>query len=398
MSSKRGLLVLAGDTDGNIGDRAIVYATCCDFSRLNRELRICIQSRNVDRDGCYFGVDMIPLGLKGLPRLLRDIRRCNVILIGGGGLFQDDDSMVKMPYWAMRVAALRAVNRRKPIIGYSLGIGPLRRPISRYFARLAFSCMDIISARDEIGRQIASCLSSKDVYLVPDPALLMPVAPDSHAVKMLEDNDVPVGKVPIVGVAMRRWFHQNGSVIPHKYAFKYGLRAIPGKVENQKMIRMVASVLDRLAVIHKAYILFMPTYNVEHEGDDRICCEIMQQMRTKCRRILRIEDPKNYIAIAKHLSVMLGARMHPAIFSAVAGTNTVGLSYNHKFEGFFHLMGLADKVLAIEEFVRDEKADTLFDLISDQIENSTDVSGRAKQLANRTREFNEKVVLPLLSA
>jgi hypothetical protein len=78
--------------------------------------------------------------------------------------------------------------------------------------------MDIISARDEIGRQIASCLSSKDVYLVPDPALLMPVAPDSHAVKMLEDNDVPVGKVPIVGVAMRRWFHENGSVIPHKYA------------------------------------------------------------------------------------------------------------------------------------------------------------------------------------
>jgi polysaccharide pyruvyl transferase WcaK-like protein len=398
MNSRRSLLLLAGDTDGNIGDRAIVYATCCDFRRLNRELRISIQSGNVDRDGCYFGVDTIPRGLKGLPRLVRDARRCDVILIGGGGLFQDDDSMVKMPYWAMRIAALRAINRRKPIVGYSLGIGPLRKPMSRYFARLAFSCMNIISARDEAGRQIASCLSAKYVHLVPDPALLMPVAPDSHALKILQENNVPAGKVPIVGVAIRKWFHQNGSVVPHKYAVKYGLRGIPGKGENQKMIRLMASVLDRLSVAHKAFILFMPTYNVEHEADDRICCEIMTQMRSKWTGILRVEDPKNYIAVAKHLNVMLGARMHPTIFSAAAGTNIVGLSYNQKFAGFFDLMGLSDKVLPVEEFVREEKTDTLFDLISKQIEKSTDIGTRAKQLANRTRKFNEKVVLPLLTA
>jgi polysaccharide pyruvyl transferase WcaK-like protein len=95
---------------------------------------------------------------------------------------------------------------------------------------------------------------------------------------------------------------------------------------------------------------------------------------------------------------MLGGRMHPTIFSAVAGTNIVGLSYNHKFAGFFDLMGLADKVLPVEEFVRGEKTDILFDLISDQIEKRTDINARAQQLANRTREFNEKVVLPLLSA
>jgi hypothetical protein len=61
-------------------------------------------------------------------------------------------------------------------------------------------------------------------------------------------------------------------------------------------------------------------------------------------------------------------------------------------------MGLSDKVLPVEEFVREEKTDTLFDLISKQIEKSTDIGTRAKQLANRTRKFNEKVVLPLLTA
>lgn len=386
------LLILAGDTDDNIGDRAIVYSMCNELKNLDPQLNISILSNNPARDRVFFGATSLPRGICHQPEILRDARSRNLILIGGGGLFQDDDSLVKMPYWGIRTALFKAANPNCRVIGYSLGIGPLNKPISRFFARIAFSCMETVSVRDELGKKIASSLTNKPIHLVPDPALMLPSAPEQCAIDLFKKHNIPIRKTVIVGVALRRWFHQRGSFIPHRYAVKYRLRKIPGSCECEKMTGLMAAVLDRVALAYNAFIVFLPTYTASHEADDEICRQTMAKMVSRKKHLLKIKDPMLYKSVARRLSALIGGRMHPTIFAASSGTNIVGLSYNQKFFGFFELLNLKEKVISIEDFVAREQIESLFKIIAQAIEKKTDIKFRAHQLAERTRMFNQLII------
>jgi polysaccharide pyruvyl transferase WcaK-like protein len=395
--TKKRILILAGDSDGNIGDRAIVNAMCLELRRICPGANIYLLSNNPSRDEAYFKSVAIPRGLLGMPALIAVARNCDLILIGGGGLFQDDDSMVKMPYWALRIAMLKIIAHKTPIIGYSIGAGPLQKPISRMFARLAFACMDVVSVRDALAKETVDPLTAKFVHLVPDPALLLKPIPKARALELQMKNDVPVHEGPIIGVALRKWFHQEGSIIPHKFAVQYRLRKIPGQARCDQLAELVSEVLDRLAFTHNAFIVFMPTYSVAHEADDQFCRQIMNRMKSDNKRLLRITDPSEYKGIAGCMDVMLGGRMHPTIFSVAAGTKIVGLSYNQKFEGFFKLLDLSDNVMPIERFVDQKQSDLLFDLLSDNITNVSDITIKVRSVASRTLRFNEEIIAPLIA-
>lgn len=381
----KSILILAGDSDGNIGDRAIVYATCQELKRLDPAVRITVVSGNPEADARYFGVDTIARGPKALAALVRRAMASDLVLCGGGGLFQDDASLVKMPYWALRVAFVRCLARR--IIGYSIGVGPLDWRSSRLAARLAFACMEQISVRDDLAKAISESLTSKPVLRVPDPALMLSPAPQSDALAVLEQAGVPLDGSPIVGVAVRRWFHHRPTVIPHKHAVKYGLRKVPGREDCKRMISLLGEVLDRVVEERGAYILFMPTYNVSHEADDHICEHVAKHVKSERKTILRISDPTLYKAITAHLKVMLSGRMHAAILSAAMGTPVVGLSYNQKFEGFFRLIGREEDVIGVENFVAKGMTEELTERLSEKIVAGDDASPIVNELIKDTRRF-----------
>ncbi len=387
MNRVRKILILAGDTDGNIGDRAIMFSMCHEFRRINPKLEITFVSGNPGADSIFFGVETVPRGIRGLPALIKAAKMSDLILCGGGGLFQDDDSLVKMPYWAIRIAMVRAINKK--IIGYSLGVGPLKKITSRLFARLAFACMEHITVRDNLAKETAETLTSNPVYVIPDPGLLLPSAPREEAIDILERNNIPLNGVPIIGVAARKWFHQSSAIIPHKYAVKYNLRKIPGKEKCEKMIHLLAEVLDRVVANYKAFILFLPTYNVSHEADNLICKKIMHKMNSPCTKLLNIYNPMLYKAVTGCMTAMLGVRMHPTIFAADAGTNIVGLAYNQKFFGFFELLGIQSKVIPVADFVANDQKDKLFDLLSEAVVSEFNLQQKVLDLKNNLRKFNE---------
>jgi polysaccharide pyruvyl transferase WcaK-like protein len=383
-------LILAGDTDGNLGDRAIVLSMCKELRRINPHIEISLVSGDPVRDSEFFATFTIRRGATGLFALARAAMKSDLILCGGGGLFQDDASLVKMPYWAVRLVLARLLCHR--IVGYSVGVGPLRWPASRLFARVAFACMERVSVRDPEAKKTSEALTSKPIQITPDPALLLPAAPREKAYQLLQQNSVPLDGSPLVGVAVRQWFHHRPTLIPHKYAARYHLRKIPGAEECDRMSSLLAQVLDRLADEYRAYTVFMPTYNVAHEADDRICEEAIGKMKSGRARLIRISEPKLYKAVTGHLSVMLGGRMHPTIFSAGMGTPIVGLAYNQKFVGFFELLGLHDKILTVEDFVRKEMTDELVTLLSKAITNKSNTLPRVAELTNLIRDFNESIL------
>jgi polysaccharide pyruvyl transferase WcaK-like protein len=141
-----------------------------------------------------------------------------------------------------------------------------------------------------------------------------------------------------------------------------------------------------------AYVLFLPTYNVPHEGDDRICEEILRKMALPKAQVLRIEDPALYVAITAQLNALLGGRMHPTIFAASVGTPIVGLAYNQKFHGFFELLGLRSSMLDVDTFVREERTEDLKRLLDTALQRKINLSARVGQLTEGVRRFSHSLM------
>jgi len=384
------VLIIAGDADGNLGDRAILYATCDELRAVNPGLRITAISNSRALQNAGMDIDTIPSGMRGFLRLVRAARGADTIVCGGGGLFQDDDSLIKMPYWALRVVLVRLCCRR--IIGYSLGVGPLSAPTSRWAARLAFSCMRHITTRDPIAQAAAQACTRKPVTVVPDPALLLAAESAHTARRWLEEQGVPSDGRPLIGVTIRRWFPPKPRLVPNRIASRFQRSDDTVVQRSARLCNLLATTLDQLVRESNAYILFLPTYNVPHEGDDQLCAEIQQQMTLDPGKILRIDDPRLYKGVCRRLDLLLGGRMHPTIFAATVGTPVVGLAYNPKFRGMFSMLGLDPYIIDVQEFVSRELTDQLARLANAAMMHKPDVGADLAGISDRIRCFNRTIL------
>lgn len=381
------ILILAGDVTGNLGDMAIAQSMCAQFRSQIKGVHIALVADREKAAALFPGVEIIPRGVRGLVALMKAAAGSDLAVCGGGGLFQDDDSRAKMPYWGLRVALVRMLGAE--VVGYCLGVGPLTHGLSRFFGRLAFACMAVVSVRDPAAFEVARELTSRKVSIVPDPALALQPAPPEQAQILLRAHGVPQDGAPLIGVAVRKWFHRRGSFIPHKYAFRLGLGKTGGGRRLERMTGLLAEVLDRLANAHGARILFLPTYNVAHEGDDGVCEAVRAKMLSSRTRLIRIAEPRLYQAVAGRLDVMLGARMHPTILAASMGTPVVGLAYHPKFRGFFELIGCPGQVIGIEDFVEKKMTAELFALLEGSLRvPKSGLLSACSGLIERYRSFN----------
>ena len=383
------ILILAGDTDGNLGDLAIVTATCACLRRNNPDVEISLVTSKPDRDRSRLGITPIRRGVLGLPALLAAARNADLVICGGGGLFQDDDSLAKMPYWALRLFLVRAFSG--PISGLGIGAGPLDHGISQFFARLALRTLDPISVRDALAFATLSPLTNKSVEIVPDPAFLLEPARQETARQALNDAGVPLDCTPLIGVAVRRWFHTRSNVIPHKYAVRLGLDRRRGRREMSAFIDNVAASLDRVAEQTGAHIVFMPTYNVGHENDLGVSEAIGLAMESRRHSILMLDDPTLYKAVTGLLSVMLCGRMHPAILAAAQGTPVVGLGYNQKFAGTFALLEQPERCLTMTDLRNTANVAKLSRLLECAIVSPSAYRAQTIELAATTRQFIARI-------
>lgn len=393
---KKKILILAGDTDANLGDLAILTATCKQIRDHVPNSKISILTSHPSRDQERLGITPIARGWRGMRTLASAARQADLVICGGGGLFQDDDSLVKMPYWAIRVLLVNMMSG--PIAGLSIGAGPLDYKMSRFFARLALRQLDPISVRDALAQTELVPLTRKTVHVVPDPAFLLNAAPESDARDTLRESGVPVDGSPLLGVAVRRWFHKSSSLIPYKYALKLGLQKNRGQEEMSAFVELAAAALDDVIERTKAHVVFMPTYNVEQEADIRVCQAVASRMTSRGKTILQFDDPCLYKAVTGLLSVMLCGRMHPAILAAGQGTPVVGLAYNPKFFGMFSLIEQEKRCLSMDEFVQNESAAELADMLVATIREPAQYRPDTSEIERKIAAFLKNLVVPATKA
>lgn len=380
------VVIMGGDADGNLGDRAILQAICRSLQSAHPATAISVVGEDADRLRCGAGIALIPKGPRGLPALVAALASADLVICGGGGLFQSDDSLVKMPYWAARIALARLLGNT--VIGYSLGVGPLRTSACRLFARIAFACMDEISVRDPIALATAQKLTYRPVRLVPDPAFLLAPVDGTDAAAWLAAQGVPTNGRPLIGVAPRRWFPPRNRLVPNRFSYRW--RRNRPDAGNRRLAKLLAATLDQLVTTTGAHIVFLPSYSSEHEGDDRMCAAIKAHMQSDASTLLQVEQPDLYKGVVSNLDVLLGGRMHPTIFASAVGTPVVGLAYNPKFNGLFELLRQGERVLDVADFVQHGSFDRLVKLVTEAMADDREqLLGVTRELAARTRGFSQ---------
>jgi polysaccharide pyruvyl transferase WcaK-like protein len=396
---RQGVLILCGDADGNLGDRAILAATCEAIRSVEPSVPIAVVSRDPERLGAELEVDALIPGFRGITALMKAIRHSRVVFVGGGGLFQDDDSRIKMPYWAARCCLARFGCSH--VVGHSLGVGPLEAATSRLSARMAFATMSRVAVRDPRAYDTARRLTSRPVSVVPDPAFMLAPDPGLSGEDRLAEAGVQLDDGPLIGVALRRWFPPRARWIPHRIASRHaGVGA--EEMASDRLLDLWAMALDRVLETTGGRVVMLPTYTVPHEGDDRLCDLVRARMRSKRTHLVQLVHPAEYLAVLGCLSVMVGGRMHPTILAASAGTPIVGLSYNPKFEGVFELLGLPQRCMSVEDLVETGDVEGFARLIVEAVQEprcSPDssssvevVRSRARSLAEQTRAWVAEVM------
>lgn len=121
-------------------------------------------------------VPRLPFGFRSLftPwwKTLRAIRHCDAVVLGGGTLFTDTESVRACFLWGWHVLAVRLL--RRPVLLAFQGIGPFRTKAGEWVTRriLAVSCF--VSIRDaESYSRVLTLRKNTNVIQSADPVLLL---------------------------------------------------------------------------------------------------------------------------------------------------------------------------------------------------------------------------------
>lgn len=379
----RQILIIGGDSDFNLGDAAILGSLCECLSASDATLEIVVTSKQPFRSKFQGVARVIQRGPRGFARLLRVAHESALVIIGGGGLFQDDDSRIKMPFWAGLLGTLKLSNTN--IIGHSLGAGPLRHAESRQFARAACSMLRTVSVRDHFAQQWLAPCAAQPVPIVPDPAFMLTPAPAHAARELIRSTGLRIDK-PIIGVALRRWFHRLGGFVPHRIRAAMALDSGQGERNLDAFLNEMASALLALSRLMDASILMLPTYNVAHENDAGVCARLAERLPSVPTATLAINDPRLYKAVTGQLALMVASRMHPLILASGMNTPIVGLAYNGKFDGLFELLQLPYRPLWLNELAASSFASQLEQLALEALKQRDALGKRAEYLGALARE------------
>lgn len=294
----------------NAGDEALLSAITSSIKKIEPSAEFVVFSGHPQRTAALHNIRAVHY-MKPW-QLLRELRQADLLISGGGSIFQDVTSARTLPYYISVVALARLLGT--PVIFYAQGVGPINRSFSKFLMRLVANHVNLITLRD---RDSALFLEEIGVVRPPlvitsDPVFsLEPEDTDQVAMQELFEHS-GLDKQTVVGVSVRKWTALEG-------------------YQNE-----LASLLDDLAE-RGCRVIFIPMAYPEDLTASR---KVMELMRHDALLIDKHLSSKEHLALIAHLDLMIAMRLHALIFAASRGIPFAGISYDPKIDAFLKLFDL----------------------------------------------------------
>ena len=297
VSSGRKVLIVGYYGRGNPGDEALMEAA----AKVVMEAGCVPVVATDDPSSAPPGAGVVPrTAFFGL-RALRAVSSCDVVLFGGGGIFQDATSLRSLLFYAR--LALKAKAHGKVLLLLAQGVGPLRRRLSRRLVRAVFESADMADVRDERSR------------------------------RLLVEIGVPPSKVT---VSADLSFLLTDEISGLKAGGGRGLAVFARLVKESEALRAVAEGAARAAEGFKLPLRLVPF----QRGADERAVEEMAAFALGAERRPPPSDWRGAAAEVASSELAVCMRLHALAFAAMSGTPAVAVPYDPKVEALADCLGI----------------------------------------------------------
>ncbi len=348
----------------NAGDDAILQSIHEGILAASDEISVTVLSNNPSLTQSLYGLDGVPRFR--LWNVVSALRRCDVLLSGGGSLLQDRTSTRSLLYYLAVIRLAQWFGR--PVVLYANGIGPVDKPNNRRRVRKAVERAALVTLRDSSSRDelIDMGVTRKDLYVTADPVFnLYPSSPERGR-ELLDAVGLPAG-VPFAVVSVRDW---------------------PGTGDFP---RQMALVCDHLRRTHGMEILFL----LMHPNRDRLATAQVRQLMEEPSYLLDVTcTPRDLMAVLGLSRLCVSMRLHTLIFSARMAIPCVGLVYDPKVDSYLKELGMPSAG-DVEHFHGEEAIASVDALMARYPQALEQLKEKSQELAQAARQ-NEALLLQLL--
>lgn len=325
----------------NTGDEAMIETMSTLLAK--RDYGLIVLSSNPDRTKELYNVQAYDR--YKISEVIKALKKCDMVVSGGGTLFQDVTSKKSIWYY-LGIVFLAQLMRKKVCVAYQ-GMGPLETKLYRKMTKkiLNRKSVKLVALRDEFAINLAKELGIKEdkISFSSDMVFMMQPPAKERCLKILNDNVHGLKEnQKLIGLSVREW-------------------------KDKDRTDLFAEIADRLVERYDARIVFFPFHKPK---DAEISKIIMHKMKHEDSAVLMPNRylPSEILGTMGLMDVNIGVRLHSLVFSAVMNVPTIGISYDPKIDGFLEMINMTpvctyedisvEKILDhVDSFMENEKVD-----------------------------------------
>jgi polysaccharide pyruvyl transferase CsaB len=385
MNSKPPLKIVISGWYGhwNAGDDAILQVFIEQVtSRLKCNIVVLSERpENIHKTNQVSGIFHLLPSIKGIIRSLIDgsflrhlknIRSCDLFVLGGGGLLRDNTNWRNLIRLLDEVWISKLFGRK--VMLYAIGVGPFKSRLGKLVIGASVKMCDLITVRSEndacLLREIG--VASERIHVVADPAfLLQPEVPKDQALVEILSQPRKIGLFPTFSLIME------GQDFSH-------------------VIRLAAA-LDKLAEHEGLQFVILPMQVSESSMDDVQMANAIKSAMKHPEAIQIYEKrltPSELKWATNKTLLNITLRLHAMIFSLGANAPVVAINYEPKVGNVFGALNCPQFLVEMDDSLDTTLVSAVKQCLTDlpnYAQIITEFSPAARMEASRTFEL----MLPL---
>lgn len=244
------------------------------------------------------------------PRAWRALRRVDLLLLSGGGVFNDHWINVVPRYVGWTLAA-RLVGARVAWVG--VGVGPIRRRALRWLTRIGARAAHLVTVRDPAS---AGMLVGANPSVVPDPSVF---------------NDRPERRSESgVGIIVRGPVH-------------------PATASESRLIEAIVDTIGMLEESGPPPVVLTMAGRADEAFADRLRAAATAAGSPPFAIEALGRAPADALARLATLSGVITVRLHGMLLAALAGVPVVPIAYDVKVRAAAEQLGIGDLAVALPD-------------------------------------------------
>jgi len=295
----------------NAGDELILLSLVKGLREMEEDLRITVLSSSPSETALRFGVESVN---RWSPfAVVASIMKTDMLVFGGGGIFQDISSSASIAYYLCLVGLARMMGKK--VVLLSQGIGPISRGITRRIAKVIIQKSSLIVVRDAQSEKELGKMGITRPVIRAGTDLLFNLKP--RITEKTEDSFV-------IGVSLQQ------------------LPSAGRLYENIKDICL------KLVLAYRARIIFMPF----HLRRDAVLSGRIAES-VKGSELFLWKAPKDILDVYNRIDAVIGMRLHSLILACLYGKPCIAIvksqtrsDYDPKIKVFLDSVGMQERIFS----------------------------------------------------